>query len=315
MSVERKKEPSSIPVRLVSVSKFHTFSKPSLSHISCCSYFTFAMSAKTVKVSNLSLKASQRDVKEFFSFSGDLVYVEVQCNDDNSSQNAFVTFADSQGAETAVLLSGATIIDTTVTVTLAPEYHLPPEAAAALAPRGGNTYTPAKGEPESALSKAEDVVSSLFAKAKSFDQQHGITQKVSTGTSMVTEKVKEVDQKLQVSEKAKSAFAAAEQTVSNAGSAIMKNSYVNTSVTWVTSAVDKLVKTASEVGQQTKEKVGKTEHENKQKMVDDFAQVYLAESPKASGQTESPKGPGPNESPKGSGSPELKPAVVQGLVL
>ncbi|KAM0024336.1 hypothetical protein Hdeb2414_s0022g00614601 [Helianthus debilis subsp. tardiflorus] len=132
---------------------------------------------------------------------------------------------------------------------------------------------------------------------------------------MVTEKVKEVDQKLQVSEKAKSAFAAAEQTVSNAGSAIMKNSYVNTSVTWVTSAVDKLVKTASEVGQQTKEKVGKTEHENKQKMVDDFAQVYLAESPKDSGQTESPKGPGPNESPKGSGSTELKPAVVQGLVL
>ncbi|KAJ0605290.1 putative RNA recognition motif domain, nucleotide-binding alpha-beta plait domain superfamily [Helianthus annuus] len=91
--------------------------------------------AKTVKVSNLSLKASQRDVKEFFSFSGDLVYVEVQCNDNNSSQNAFVTFADSQGAETAVLLSGATIIDTTVTVTLAPEYHLPPEAAAALAVR------------------------------------------------------------------------------------------------------------------------------------------------------------------------------------
>ncbi|KAI7729556.1 hypothetical protein M8C21_016666, partial [Ambrosia artemisiifolia] len=271
------------------------------------------MSAKTVKVSNLSLKASQRDVSEFFSFSGKIVYVEVQSNDDDCSQNAFVTFTDSQGADTAVLLSGATIIDTTVTVTLAPEYHLPPEAASALPPRGGYTYAPAKGEPGSALSKAEDVVSSLFAKgvvlgkdavtkAKSFDQQHGITEKVSTGTSIVTEKVKEVDQKLQVSEKAKSAFAAAEQTVSNAGSAIMKNSYVNTSVSWVTSAVDKLVKTASEVGQQTKEKVGKAEDENKQKVVDDYAQGYL---------TESPKGPGPTESPKGPASAEPKPAVVQ----
>lgn len=34
--------------------------------------------AKTVKVSNLSLGASDRDVKEFFSFSGDIVYVETQ---------------------------------------------------------------------------------------------------------------------------------------------------------------------------------------------------------------------------------------------
>lgn len=32
----------------------------------------------TVKVSNVSLQASQRDLKEFFSFSGDIVYVEMQ---------------------------------------------------------------------------------------------------------------------------------------------------------------------------------------------------------------------------------------------
>jgi hypothetical protein len=30
-----------------------------------------------VMVSNLSLKAAQRDVKEFFSFSGDLVHIEM----------------------------------------------------------------------------------------------------------------------------------------------------------------------------------------------------------------------------------------------
>ncbi|KAG0530392.1 hypothetical protein BDA96_05G182200 [Sorghum bicolor] len=32
----------------------------------------------TVKVSNVSLKAAQRDIKEFFSFSGDIVHVEMQ---------------------------------------------------------------------------------------------------------------------------------------------------------------------------------------------------------------------------------------------
>lgn len=33
---------------------------------------------RTVKVSNLSLSASERDVKEFFSFSGDIEHVELR---------------------------------------------------------------------------------------------------------------------------------------------------------------------------------------------------------------------------------------------
>ncbi|XP_076957871.1 binding partner of ACD11 1-like [Bidens hawaiensis] len=248
------------------------------------------MSAKSVKVSNLSLKASLRDVSEFFSFSGDIVYVEVQSNDD-CSQNAFVTFTDSQGADTAVLLSGATIVDMTVTVTLAPEYNLPPEAATALPPRGRNAYAPAKVKPESTLSNmfAKGVVlgKDAVTKAKSFDQKHGLTQKVNTGTSMVTEKVKDINQKLQISKNTMSAFAAAEQTVSKAGSAIMTNKYVITSVSWVTSVVNKVVKT-SQSGQQTEEKTGKGENGNKQN-------VYSSESPKGLGQT------------------EPKPALVQGL--
>ncbi|KAI3522629.1 hypothetical protein L1887_00560 [Cichorium endivia] len=199
------------------------------------------MSVKTVKVSNLSLKASPRDVREFFSFSGDIAYVEVQSNDENS-QNAFVTFKDTQGAETAVLLSGATIVDMIVTVNLAPDYHLPLEATSV--PRGGPTT-----EDESIIRKAEDVVNSMFAKAKSFDERIGFSEKVTTGTTVVSEKVKEVDQKLQVSEKAKSAYAAAEQSVSNAGSALMKNRYVVSTASWVTEAFSKVGK----VGQQTKE--------------------------------------------------------------
>lgn len=33
---------------------------------------------RTVKVSNLSLGASERDIKEFFSFSGEIEHVEMQ---------------------------------------------------------------------------------------------------------------------------------------------------------------------------------------------------------------------------------------------
>ncbi|KAK9076030.1 hypothetical protein SSX86_004360 [Deinandra increscens subsp. villosa] len=282
------------------------------------------MSVKTVRVSNLSLGASERDVKEFFSFSGDIVYVETQSHDERS-QIAFVTFTDGQGADTAVLLSGATIVDATVTVTLDPEYQLPPAATAA-SPHTGSNVPDGDG---SALRKAEDVVTSMFAKgfvlgkdaigkAKTFDEKHGLTstasakvasldkkigftEKVNVGTSIVTDKVKEVDQKLQVSEKAKSAFTAAENTVTSAGSAIMKNRYVFTSASWVTGAFNKVAKAAGEVGLQTKEKVEKEEDEKRKKMVDDYAQIHLSESPTAPDSTQQPH--------------SSKPAPVTGLVL
>lgn len=162
---------------------------------------------------------------------------------------------------------------------------------------------------ESALRKAEDVVSSMLAKgfilgkdainrAKTFDAKHqftatasakvasfdkrtGFSEKISVGTSVVSDRIREVDQKFQVSEKTKSAFVAAEQKVSSAGSAIMKNRYVFTGASWVTGAFNKVAQAAGEVGQKAKEKAGMAEEEQKRKMVDDFAQVHLSESPKA----------------------------------
>lgn len=182
------------------------------------------------------------------------------------------------------------------------------------------------------LRKAEDVVSSMLAKgfilgkdaiakAKNVDEKHqltstasakvasldkkiGFTDKINTGTIVVGEKVREVDQKYQVSEKTKSAIAAAEQTVSNAGSAIMKNRYVLTGATWVTGAFNKVAKAAEEVGQKAKEKVGMAEEEEKRKVVDDFARVHLSESPKAD--DASSKQETKHESIKVSESPEAK---------
>lgn len=281
------------------------------------------MSLRTIKVSNVSLGAYEQDIKEFFSFSGDIEYVEVQ-SDTERTQIAYVTFKDPQGAETAVLLSGATIVDSVVTITLAPDYQLPPAASAP--PLVEENKTP--GGSESALRKAEDVVSSMLAKgfilgkdavnkAKSFDDKHqltstatakvvtfdrklGLSEKISMGTSAVNDKVREVDQKFQVSEKTKSAFAAAEQKVSSAGSTIMKNRYVFTGVSWVSGAFNKVAKAAGEVGQKTKEKVGVAEEEAKRKGVSDYAPLHFSESPNA---------PLPKE------EHPSKPAPAQGLIL
>jgi len=183
------------------------------------------------------------------------------------------------------------------------------------------------GGADSALRKAEDVVTSMLAKgfilgkdavnkAKGFDEKHqlsstasakvtsfdqklGLSEKLTAGASVVSGRVKEVDQKFQVSEKTKSAFAAAEQKVSTAGSAIMKNRYILTGTTWVTGAFSKVAKAAGDVGQKTKEKVENAEVEQNRKVEDQYAQV-LSESPKAAATSE---------------LHSSKPAPAQGLIL
>ncbi|KAK0573063.1 hypothetical protein LWI29_002489 [Acer saccharum] len=257
---------------------------------------------RTIKVSNISLAASESDIKEFFSFSGDIKYVEMR-RESETTQLAYVTFKESQGADTASLLSGATIAGLSVTITPVQDYQLPPEAVSPNSPLATG----------SAVKKAEDVVSTMLAKgfvlgkdavnkAKAFDEQlhltsnasatvasidrkMGLSEKLSIGTSVVNEKLKEMDERFQVSEKTKSAFAVAEQTASSAGNAIMTNRYVLTGATWVSSAFNKVSKAAEDVSVMTKDKVLKAEeekneiiHKERTAIINDFAHIHLDNS-------------------------------------
>ncbi|KAE9464670.1 hypothetical protein C3L33_03469, partial [Rhododendron williamsianum] len=181
----------------------------------------FSAQIRTAKVTNLSLGATEQDIKEFFSFSGEIEYVDMH-SENERSQTAHVTFKDPQGAETAVLLSA--------------------------------TENKNPGASESAIQKAEDVVTGMLAKgfilgkdalnkAKTFDDQHQLT-------STASAKVASLDQKIGLT---------AEQTVSTAGSAIMKNRYVLTGTSWVTGAFSRVSKAAEDVGKKTKEKVAEEE--------------------------------------------------------
>ncbi|GAV86175.1 RRM_1 domain-containing protein [Cephalotus follicularis] len=261
---------------------------------------------RTIKVSNISLGASDRDIKEFFSFSGDVQYVEMQ-RETETTQLAYVTFKDSQGADTAILLSGATIADLSVTITPVEDYHLPPEALSSTSEK----RPPVAG---SAVKKAEDVVSTMLAKgfvlgkdainkAKSFDERHhfssnasatvasidqrmGLTGKLSIGTAVVNEKMREMDERFRVSEKTNLHLLFVEQKASSAGSAIMGNRYVSAGASWVSSAFSAVVKAAEDVSMMTKEKVEKAEEEKKEILykertgiVRDFAHIHLDDSP------------------------------------
>ncbi|KAJ1697273.1 hypothetical protein LUZ63_005785 [Rhynchospora breviuscula] len=263
---------------------------------------------RTVKVSNISLHASERDIKEFFSFSGTIEYIEMR-SESERSQVAYVTFKDSQGADTAALLSGATIVDLSVTITPVENYQLPLEAYRQLM-----TEQKASATESSAVRKAEDVVSSMLAKgyvlskdalnvAKSFDERHqllynasatvasldrqiGLSDKISAGTALVSGKMREVDELFQVSELTRSALAVAEQKATNAGTALLNNRYVSTGASWFTSALGMVAKAAGDVTSLTKEKVEKVEEERKESiwkerngMVSEYAQVHFDELP------------------------------------
>ncbi|KAL0751430.1 hypothetical protein Bca101_033433 [Brassica carinata] len=253
------------------------------------------MIIRSVKVGNLSSGATEHDIKEFFSFSGEVETIDIQGSGEHS---AYVTFKDPQGAETA----GASIADQSVTIELAPNYT-PPAAPHAETQSGGG------GAAEGVVQKAEDVVSSMLAKgfilgkdavgkAKAFDeklgftstatagvasidQKIGLSQKFTAGTTLVNDKIKEVDQSLHVSERTKSAYASAEQTVSSAGNAVMKNRYVLTGVSWAAGAFSRVAKAAGEVSQKTKEKV-EAEHppqpsQSQEQLPEGYAPIHSSE--------------------------------------
>ncbi|KAJ3672880.1 hypothetical protein LUZ60_006254 [Juncus effusus] len=261
---------------------------------------------RTVKVSNISLAASERDIREFFSFSGTIEFVEMR-SESERTQVAYVSFKDSQGADTAVLLTGATIVDLSVNITPVENYQPPPAYRQILMEQQQNALTT---EPSSAVQKAEDVVSSMLAKgyvlskeavnlAKSFDEKHkllsnvanldrqiGLTDKIYAGTALVGYKMKEVDNRFQVSELTKSALAVAEQKATNTATALMANKYVSTGASWFNTAFSTVLKAAGDVSSKTKEKVEKAEEERKDLvwrerngMVSEYAQVHLDELP------------------------------------
>ncbi|TYG41560.1 hypothetical protein ES288_D12G185300v1 [Gossypium darwinii] len=260
---------------------------------------------RTVKVSNISPSASERDIKEFFCFSGDIQYVEMR-RETGNAQVAYVTFKESQGADTAMLLTGATIIDFSVNISPAEDYELPPRALQSNVEKKPDAT-------DSNVNKAEDMMSTMLAKgfilgkdaisrAKAFDERHhlianasaavtsidekmGLREKFTIGTTVVNEKMREMDERFQVSEMTKSALTVAELKASSAGTAIMSNPYVSTGASWLSNAFSVVARAAEDVSMLAREKVEKSEAEKKDiiykertGIINDFAHLHLDET-------------------------------------
>ena len=72
------------------------------------------------------------------------------------------------------------------------------------------------------------LTASATSSVVNFDKKTGISEKIGVGSAVVNQQLKAVDEKYQVSERTRAAFAVAEEKVSTAGSALLKNRYVMT---------------------------------------------------------------------------------------
>lgn len=129
------------------------------------------------------------------------------------------------------------------------------------------------------------IMSNATATVASIDRRFGLSEKITMGTSMMTEKMQEVDKRYQVSEITRSALAAAEQKASTASSAVMANHYVSTGASWFSNAFNRVARAAEDVTLMTREKVEKVEDEKnevicreRKEMVSDFVQFHLDDS-------------------------------------
>jgi hypothetical protein len=140
------------------------------------------------------------------------------------------------------------------------------------------------------------VISNASATVASIDRKIGLSDKLSIGTTIVNEKVREMDEKFQVSEKTKSAYVAAEQKATNAGSAIMSNPYVSTGASWVSSAITVVAKAAEDVTTMTMEKVEMVETDKKETIytkkkdaVDELSHIHFEKPSTGSSPKVAPK--------------------------
>ncbi|KAF5741582.1 hypothetical protein HS088_TW10G00584 [Tripterygium wilfordii] len=231
----------------------------------------------TVEVTGLSPKATEKDIYDFFAYSGVIEHVEIVRSGDYAC-TAYVTFKDAYSQETAVLLSGATIMDQRVCITrwghYEDEFDFWNRPSRSNEDETNSTSSersefPTAGE---ALTMTQEVVKSMLAKgfvlgkdalskAKAFDESHQVSATASAKVAELTERtgladklfagveaVKSMDEKYHVSDYTKSAVSATGRTAVAAANSVVNSSYFSKGALWMSDALNRAANAAADLG-------------------------------------------------------------------
>ncbi|XP_010554320.1 PREDICTED: binding partner of ACD11 1-like isoform X2 [Tarenaya hassleriana] len=231
-----------------------------------------------VEVTGLPPAVTETDLYDFFSFSGAIDSIDIVRSGEQAC-TAYVTFKDSYSQETAVLLSGPTILDQRVCITPWGQHHQSEFEFWNAAPRSfddeSNSHAPAQGvefNAGAAVSKAQEIAKTMLAtgfdlgkdaltKAKAFEESHGVSATAAAKVSEMdrrigltdrifagVEAVRLADQKYQVSDKVSSAVSATGRTAAAVATTVVNSSYFSRGALWFSGALDRAAKAAADLG-------------------------------------------------------------------
>ncbi|PIN24956.1 hypothetical protein CDL12_02296 [Handroanthus impetiginosus] len=229
------------------------------------------------EVTNLSPNATEKDVYDFFALCGAIEHVEIVRAGEYAC-TTYVTFRNSHSLETAVLLSGATIVDQPVCITRwghnEDDYDLWNHSSWRIEDENSSSSQGAPAIPSAgeAVSLAQDVVKTMAAKgyvlgkdalskAKAFDESHqvsatavakvtelsdriGLTDKIFAGV----EAARSVDQKYHIADTTKSAVSATGRSAVAAANAVVNSSYFSKGAFWLSGALNRAAQAAADLG-------------------------------------------------------------------
>ncbi|KAL4015832.1 hypothetical protein IC575_023435 [Cucumis melo] len=232
----------------------------------------------TVEVTGLSPIATEKDVLDFFAFSGAIELVEIVRSGDDAC-TAYVTFKDAYSQETACLLSGAKIVDQRVCITRwghfddefgfwsRPPGHQEEDSTSASAQRSqfissaGNAVTMAQEVVKTMLAMGYVLGKDTFTKAKAFDESHQVSATAAAKVAELShrigltdmlgagfEAVKSVDEKYHVLETTKSAISATGRTAAAAADTVVRSSYFSRGALFMSDALNRAAKAAADLG-------------------------------------------------------------------
>ncbi|GBG93487.1 hypothetical protein CBR_g71629 [Chara braunii] len=239
-----------------------------------------------IKVTGVSMNAKEKDLREFFSFSGDIETVHLS-PDASGLQTCFIVFKSPKALDTALLLTGAKIVDEAVEIKEASPEEVPGHDASAAddVARGASSTAGIAQAAEQGLNRAQKMISTMLAKgytlgkdaagkAKAFDEKHNITasaaakaealdrklglsERLHASAQGLNQQLREVDEKFHVTEKTRGFFSQAEDKVNEMGTAVIKSKPIQTTSTWIKDTFEKVVSKAMEKkGQSSKNSPG-----------------------------------------------------------
>jgi len=162
-----------------------------------------------VYVSNISPKANERTVMDFFSFCGKIKKLVLLKGADDALQ-AIVTFETEEAAKTALLLTNALIVDRAISVSPQETAHSEPVQTTTLE---GEQITQKPHVVEPSERTSTSVIASLIAagyklgtdiiqRAKDYDEKHSITSTIKSGAEKIKTTAQDLDKKFHVTETA-----------------------------------------------------------------------------------------------------------------